>query len=145
MSKKEWRTLPSGEATQNMEVYVEAWRSLGRKVVEVLGPETHVIGFDPGVLVGRPGRRSLSIDSHIALALARLVDDRNALRRVVRRLPLAACGASWSVEGDSKTLCYVERQQGAVSLEQALWEAGLEEEAQAVVCKDGVEHELKHT
>lgn len=77
--------LPDGSATDDIEVYLAAWRELGSKVGKVI--KADAFGYDPGFIFQR-GRGSLcfNMSTDIALAISELVDERDSLKRELRRL-----------------------------------------------------------
>lgn len=53
MSKLKWQgRLPNGEITTNQDEYVDAWRSLGKRI-EALFKGYQVYGYDPGISLYR--------------------------------------------------------------------------------------------
>lgn len=66
--------LPGGRKwTKSADRYIRAWRRLAKPIVKALGG--HLIGFDPGLLIGF-GNKSQDFPEDVALLLSKALENK---------------------------------------------------------------------
>ena len=63
---KEWYRLPNGDYTRSMKRYFTAYRKLAKPIAKSIGYA--ISAYDPGILLCKPGYKSFSLDSNVAIS-----------------------------------------------------------------------------
>lgn len=83
MSTESFR-LPDNSVTTDKTKYADAWSQLGEAIARIL-PDSHIIGFDPGVLV-KVGNSTIDFPTSVVVQLVALETERNQLKETLSRI-----------------------------------------------------------